>query len=139
MQLLALELGPDADDRPVGVEGLLQELEHRRPALEHVEQALARLELGAARVTEQARGPADVELRSSCGDDVDERRPQPVSRKRRSRVEQARVLERGGSNVRARAPPDDRLLEVRARPVDEAGVDGLLELEHPLRDARRRR
>ena len=47
---------------PPRVERVLQKPEHGGAALEHLEEALAGLELGAGRVAEQARRTADIQL-----------------------------------------------------------------------------
>ena len=135
MQLAAVDLGADADDGAPRIECVREQIEHGRPPLEHVEQVVARLELGPARVAEQPRCAADEELRAVVRDRVDERRPQPRRGTRARCAGSARVLEPAPQRRRAQAQADDLLLEVRARPVDEPRVDRLLELEHALRDA----
>ena len=138
MRLPAVDLGPDADDRPPRVESIGEELEHRRPPLEHVEQVLTGFELGATCVTEQSRGTTDVELGTVVGDCVDERRPQ-AAEERALAQRHRRILEPAAQRRRAEAQAGDLLLEIRPGPVDEARVDRLVELEHPLRHTSRRR
>ena len=128
----------DPDDGAAGVERVGEELEHRRPSFEHVEQVLAGFELGAARVAEQAGGTADVELRPVVGDRIDERRAEPAEKRPLARRAASGSSSRRRSVAEPRRRPIDLLLEVGAGPVDEPGVDRLLELEHPLRDASRR-
>ena len=101
MQLAAVDLGADPDDGSARIEGVREELEHGGAPLEHVEQVLARFELGAARVAEQACRAADEELRPVVCDRVDERCAEPA---------EERPLARGsiGSSSRRRSVAEPR-------------------------------
>ncbi len=115
----------------------MQELEHRGAALEDVEQPLAGVELLAVDVAEQACRAADVEI-GRLGDEIVERRPEDREEQPLSRPEPG-ILERAAQDGEARALPYDGLVEIGGRPLDEAGIDLLLQLEDPFRDAPRRR
>ena len=119
MQLATVDLGADADDGAARIEGVGEELEHCSAPLEHVEQVLARFELGAARVAEQPRGAADEELRPVVRDRVDECRPQPSEECALARGQQ-RVLEPAAERRRAETQADGLLLEVRRAPSRRA-------------------
>ena len=60
-QRRVVELGPDAHERPPGVERLADDLEQRRPLLQHLDQALVGVELLGPEILEQPRRPSDVE------------------------------------------------------------------------------
>ncbi len=86
-------------------------------------------------LAEQPRGATHVQI-GCVGDELVEGGPDRLEEKALARRKR-RVLERAADDRRARPLPDDRLVEVRGRPLDQTRVDLLLELEDPLRHAAR--
>jgi hypothetical protein len=134
----AADLGPDANDGSAGSERLAEELEHGCPALEQLQQAVARFELGPARLAQQAGRAADVEAGRLLGRKVEKRRPQHVEKPLFAWAE-ALVGEAAPQAARAETEPDDALVQILVGPRREPGIDGILELEDPLCDAAARR
>src|SRR5215831_15819598 len=115
-----LEVEADPDERASRVERLAEHLEQSGAFLEQLEQSLVGIELVAAGTFEQPGGAADVEalpVFEQLGEGRPERRE-----KRRLSPRQARVLELLPQLVRARLKAGQRVVEVLARPVREAGI-----------------
>ena len=94
--------------------------------------------LRGARVPEQPGGAADVELRPAVGEQLDERRPDPLQENTLA-GRQLGIVEL--SSQRAGSEPGARnaLVEELLGPARQPAVDRVLRLEEPLRDAPRRR
>src|SRR5262245_22217258 len=107
----AADLGPDANDGSAWSERLAEELEHGRPALEELQQALARLQLGPARLAQQARRAADVEAGRLLGREVEECRAQHLEKPPLPRTETL-VGETPPQAARAETEPDDALVQI---------------------------
>ena len=116
VQLAALDLRPDANDGAMRIERVREQLQHRRAALEHIEQALAGLQLGAPCIAEQAGGAAEEQPRAVVADRVDECRPQPVEEVALSRRQRG-ILEPSAQRARPQTEADQLILEIGASPV----------------------
>ncbi len=112
--------------------GPAEHVEHVGAALDELEQAAVGVELLRAHVAEEVGRAADVEpllSRLELGEDGLECVEEPALARRQARVFQA-AAQRAGSELHAR----DGVVEVVARPLREARIDRILEVEEALRD-----
>jgi hypothetical protein len=127
------KLVTEADERSLGAARLPEHIEQVGPALHELEQAPVRVELFGPDLPEEVGSAAHVQtlLRR---DELGERRPER-GEKRTLGLAQPLVLEAALQEACAELQSRDRLVQVVARPLGEAGVDGIVEVEEPLGDA----
>ena len=138
MQLGAPDLGADVDDRPLRLERLAHEREHGGTALEELDEAHGRLDLLDACALDETGSPAHEHLGPRLCTHLEQRLTDEGEERALARRQLGR-LQPEADGPRPEPLPDDLLLEVLARPGDEARVDGLGEPEAALRHAARRR
>src|SRR5262249_28028025 len=130
----AADLRPDVHHGSPWLERLAHELEDRGPALEELDESHGRLELLRTRAADEAGGAPDEHLGPDPDADL-EQRLADQREERTFRRSQLGRLEPTANGARPEPLADELLLEVLRRPGDEAGIDRLVEPEHPLRHA----
>ena len=124
VELGALDLRADADDRPARVERLRQQLDHRGAPLEQPEQAVAGFELvcRAASPSSPAAPPTKSCVPGSASSSTNagrDRRETPLAPR------QLGVLELPPEQARPELDTGDALVQELPRPRDETRVDGI--------------
>ena len=134
-----LEIGADAHERPLGAEARAEQVEHRGPLLEHLEQPPVVRQLVGAELVEHPGGAADVQGLLPGLEDVAERRPEPAE-ERPLALGERRVLEAAAQKAGAE-PTAPRQVSFRYWPAHSARPEstGSSNVTEPLRDAAGRR
>src|SRR5919197_1497195 len=114
------------------------EVEERDALLEHFEQALVAAEIVGPKLVEDARRPPDVHLLLAGLEDIAEGGTE-LREERTLAGREPWILEAAAEETGAELEARHAVVQVRAGPVGEPGVDGLGEAEQPLRHADRRR
>ena len=127
--------------RPLSAEEALHQrrgddVEQRLPALEQLEQAAVRPQLVGAGGVQEARGATDEDSLLLGGGAL-QHRAQDLEERPLRRWER-RVFQSAAQTLRTEPQADDLLVEIRPHPVDEPGINGVVELEQSLRHRSRR-